>query len=318
MARYLRGRGYLGYQIFQLRKALGQSPDGRPYIETVPKRGYRFAAPVTESSEEQDGEHGIAAAAGPPTVGVQASRKLGWLVAAAVLSAVVVAAYLASGGFWRAPSPGKVMLAVLPFDNLSGDSDQEYLGDGLTEEMISQLGTFEPERLGVIARTSIRQYKGSPKPVDQIGRELRVDYVVEGGFRRDNGRVRVSVRLIQVSDQTHLWAENYERDWQDVLLLQSEVARAIARKIHIAVSPEETQRFARTGRVDPEAYEAYLRGRFHLEKYSSEHFETARRYFQLALDKDPSYALPHAGIARGLRCPGAVGRRRACRSASVR
>jgi TolB-like protein len=197
------------------------------------------------------------------------------------------------------------MLAVLPFENLSGDPEQDYFSDGLTEEMITQLGRLQPERLSVIARTSAMTYKGSNKTVDQIGRELGVDYILEGSVRlsraksrdRDADRVRISAQLIQVCNQTHLWAESYDRDLRDILTLQSEVARAIVREIKVAVTPEETRRLASARPVNPEAYEAYLKGRFHWYKLSREHFDTALEYFQLAREKDPHYALAYAGIA---------------------
>jgi TolB-like protein/Tfp pilus assembly protein PilF len=189
------------------------------------------------------------------------------------------------------------MLAVLPFANLAGNSEQEYFSDGLTEEMLAQVGRLDPERLGVIARTSVMRYKGTSKGIDRIGRELGVDYVLEGSVRRAGGRVRITAQLIQVSDQSHLWAECYERDEDDILLVQSEIARGIAKEIHLAVTPKETVRLAQPKRVNSEAYEAYLKGRFHWYKLSRAHLDVAFDYFQLALEKDPNYALAHAGIA---------------------
>jgi TolB-like protein/Tfp pilus assembly protein PilF len=194
------------------------------------------------------------------------------------------------------PDP-RVMLAVLPFANLSGDPAQDYFSDGLTEEVLAQLGRLHPECLGVIARTSVMQYKGTPKPVDRIGEELNVDYVLEGSVRRAAERMRITAQLIAVRDQSHLWAECYDRDLEDVLLLQNEIACAIAREIHVAVTPEGTRRLARARRVNSAAYEAYLKGRFHWYKLSREHLDIALEYFQLAAEKDPNYALAHAGIA---------------------
>lgn len=191
----------------------------------------------------------------------------------------------------------RVMLAVLPFTNLDGASEQDYFSDGLTEEMLAQLGRLHPERLGVIARTSVMPYKGASKGIDQIGQELGVDYVLEGSVRRDEERVRITAQLIRVSDQTHIWAECYERDLDDVLLLQSEIARAIVVEIHVTVTPEGARRLARTRPVDSETYEAYLKGRFHWYKLSRDHLDIALDYFQRALEKDPNYALAYAGIA---------------------
>ncbi len=200
-----------------------------------------------------------------------------------------------AGGL-RAPA-GPIKLAVLPFANPSGDPQQEYFSDGLTEEMITQLGRLHPERLGVIARTSAMRYKKSDKPVDQIGRELGVDYVLEGSARREAGRVRITAELIQVRDQTQLWAESYERDLAGILALQSEVAKKVAGALALKLLPAEQTRLANARTVDAEAYDAYLQGLHHWYKLTPGELETALRYFDLALVKDPSYALPYAGIA---------------------
>lgn len=216
-----------------------------------------------------------------------------------------VYAYRSELDAWRksrgprpASSPARrVMLAVLPFTNLSGHPEQDYFSDGLTEEMLAQLGRLHPERLGVIARTSVMQYKVTSKSIDRIGQELGVHYVLEGSVRRAAERVRITAQLIQVSDQTHLWADCYERDLGDVLLVQSEIARAIAREIQVTVTPDGIRRLAGARSVDSEAHEAYLKGRFHWYKLSREHLDMALDYFQLALEKDPSYAPAYAGIA---------------------
>jgi len=160
------------------------------------------------------------------------------------------------------PPARKIMLAVLAFENLSGDQQQEYLSSGLTEELITQLGSLEPGRLGVIARTSAMQYKDSHKDVRQISRELGVDYVLEGSVRREGERVRITAQLIQVKDQTHLWAKEYDRGLKDILGLESEVAGEVAREIRLRLTPAETARLAATHPVDPEAYEMYLKGRY--------------------------------------------------------
>ncbi len=189
-----------------------------------------------------------------------------------------------------------IRMAVLPFENLSDDPGQEYFSDGLTEEMITQLGCLQAARLRVIARTSVMQYKGTRKDVSRIGRELGVHYVLEGSVRRYAERVRISAQLIQVSDQTHLWAESYDRDLSDILSLQREVTQAIVRQIKVAMTPETAERLTDV-RINPDAYEAYLKGRFLWYKLSREHLDTALEYFQLALEKDPNYALAYAGIA---------------------
>src|SRR3989475_9737503 len=181
-----------------------------------------------------------------------------------------MAGSLAWGAFTRYPASAaaRVMLVVLPFENLPGEPQQEYLSDGLTEEMITQLGRMHPERLGVIARTSAMQYKNTQKGMDQIGRELGVAYLLEGSLRRTGDHVRVSAQLIQVRDQTHLWAESYERDLRDILALQSDVAQAIAREIEIKLTPQQRERLARARPIDPPAYEPYLKGRYFWNKRS--------------------------------------------------
>src|SRR5439155_10021060 len=211
---------------------------------------------------------------------------------------------IATGYFARLAFPrhaalpaDKIMLAVLPFENLTGDSRQEYLSDGLTEEMITQLGRMHPEQLGVIARTSAMQYKKTQKGMDQIGRELGVAYVLEGSLRRAGDRVRISAQLIQVRDQTHLWAESYERDLRDILGLQSEVAQAIAREIDLKLTPQQQARVAHARSMDRQAYEFYLKGRYFWNKRSEEGYTRAIHDFQQAIAQDPAYAEAYAGLA---------------------
>ena len=190
-----------------------------------------------------------------------------------------------------------IKLAVLPFANLTGDPEQEYLSDGLTQEMIAQLGRLHPQSLSVIARTSIMRYKKSDKPIDQIGRELGVDYVLEGSERHEAGRIRITAELIQVRDQTQLWAESYERELVGILALQSEVAQKVAGSLALTLLPAEQARLANVHAINPEAYEAYLKGLHHWYKLTSGDVDTAQRYFEQALEKDPNYALAHVGIA---------------------
>lgn len=275
----------LAQNVFTLRKALGDSPEGHLYIETVPKRGYRFTARVQVI--EQTSAH---------------STRRVWLrilLVAAVVSVVAGAAYVVGrrSGPRNSLPPGRVMLAVLPFQNLSGDPQQEYLSDGLTEEMITQLGRMNSERLGVIARTSTMRYRDTPKSVDQIGRELGVSFILEGSVRRTGDHVRVSAQLIQVKDQTHLWAENYDRDLRDVLALQSDVARAIAHEIAVNLTPQQQNRLAGARPVDREAYDLYLKGRYFWNKRSEDGFTKAIEYFQQAIAQDPNYAQAYAGLA---------------------
>ena len=195
------------------------------------------------------------------------------------------------------PLASRIMLAVLPFENMSGQKSQEYFSDGLTEEMITQLGRMNPERLGVIARTSAMRYKNATKTAHQIGQELHVSHILEGSVRRASGRVRITAQLIQVSDQTHLWAESYERGVSDILALQSDVAQAIARQIQIKLMPRVQERLAASGSIFAEAYEAYLKGRYLWNQRTPQALQKSIRYFEKAIQIDPAYATAYAGIA---------------------
>lgn len=233
------------------------------------------------------------------------SRKIRWMgAAAAVVMLILAVSFLLNLGGLRermfrgaSRGTGKVMLAVLPFENLSPDPDQAYFSDGLTEELISQLGRLQPQQLGVIARTSVMRYKRTDKSVEQIGRELNVGYLIEGSVRRDAGRVRITAQLIQVRDQTHLWAENYERSLADVFAVQSDVSRRVADSLSVQLLPEQQVALARAPTTSPEAHDAYLRGRFHLSKRTGNDLQQAAAYFREAIQKEPNYALAYAGLA---------------------
>ncbi|HMK28538.1 MAG TPA: tetratricopeptide repeat protein [Terriglobales bacterium] len=192
--------------------------------------------------------------------------------------------------------PCKIRLAVLPFENL-GDPEQDYFSDGMTEEMIAQLGTLKPQRLGVIARTSAMQYKRTCKSIGQIAEELGVDYVLEGTVRRSGPRVRITAKLIQAVDQTHLWAETYEREASDVMAIQNEVAQKIGQSLACELLPESEAAPDRPRVVPPLAHEAYLRGRFHWNQRSEKSLKQAIESFEEALKQDPNYALAYAGLA---------------------
>ena len=240
-------------------------------------------------------------AARPVPAGFLGLRR--WLVAA--LSVAVGAAALAGfiTGAWRrpegpaAPPNAVVKLAVLPFANLTGDPEQEYFSDGLTEEMIAQLGRLHPQGLTVIARTSVMRYKNTDKSIDQIGGELGVEYILEGSARREGGRVRITTELIRVRDQTLVWADSAERELAGILALQSDVARGVAGSLAFTLLPAEQARLASSRPVNPEAYDAYLKGLQHWYRLTPPELEAAQQYFELALQKDPDYALAHAGIA---------------------
>jgi TolB-like protein/tRNA A-37 threonylcarbamoyl transferase component Bud32 len=227
------------------------------------------------------------------------------VAAAALLVAIVAALALAldvrgvrSRVVGGAAAPARVVrLAVLPFANVSGDAAQEYLSDGLTMEMIALLGGLHPESLQVIARTTAMRYKKTDKPVDQIGRELGVDYVLEGSAQREAGRVRITADLIKVADQTQLWAERYERELAGILVLQNDVAQQVAKALALKLLPAEQARLAGARAVDPEVYDLCLKGRDQLGRFSKEGFDAAEQYYQRALAKDPASATAHAGMA---------------------
>jgi TolB-like protein/Flp pilus assembly protein TadD len=198
----------------------------------------------------------------------------------------------------RTASSGKIMLAVLPFQNLTGDPSQDFVSDGLTEEMSTQISQLQHDRLGVIARTSAMAYKGTTKPVSEIARDLAVDYVLEGSVRRWGDRARISAQLIDARSQTHVWAQNYESDQRDVLKLQNEMAQAVAQSIDLALlSPSETRSPANPRPVDPEAHDLYLKGRFHLNLRTRDDLRQSVDFFQKAAAKDPEYAAAYAGLA---------------------
>ena len=232
-----------------------------------------------------------------------ASRRRWLSVAAALVLVFAVAAGFDVRGLrtrlmaWmRAPSPS-IKLAVLPFANLTGDPGQEYFSDGLTQEVISQLGRLHPESLSVIARTTVMNYKKSGKSINQIGRELGVDYILEASTRQEAGRVRVSAELIRVRNQTQLWAESYEREMAVILALQSDLAKKVAGSLALKLLPAEEARLANVRSVNPEAYDAYLRGMQDWYRGTRSDIDSAQKYFDLALTKDPNYAPAYAGIA---------------------
>jgi TolB-like protein/DNA-binding winged helix-turn-helix (wHTH) protein/Tfp pilus assembly protein PilF len=293
----------LNTAIRKLRVAFGDSADNPRFIETIPRRGYRFVAPVRDAIAEipQLSENaGVAdAAAAPPPARPRSIQRL-----VVTCSVVVVLGVLVIVGYLRrrhssANSAGqkRIMLAVLPFQNMSNDPAQEYFSDGLTEETITDLGQLSPEQLGVIARTSAMAYKHTNKTVSQIGHELSVDYVLEGSVRREGGEARVSAQLIRVSDQTHLWAQNYERELHDLLLIENELGKAIARQVQINLTPQQEIDLSKMRMVNPEAYDLYLKGRFYWNQRNPAAIKESIGYLQQATAQDPNFALAYVGLA---------------------
>jgi len=291
--------GNLARHIFNLRQVLGDSPDGRKYIETVPKRGYRFVAVVHEDSQPAAPHPTTLPASEQAKSAVSAGQKRSLrLWPLALLVSLAVTTILAGRHFWppRNPSQQKVMLAVLPFANLSGDAHEDYFADGLTEEMIAQLGQLQPTKLGVIARTSTVHYKDTKETAAQIGRELGVGYLLEGSVRRGGERVRITAQLVQVREQTHLWAETYERPLTDVLSIQREISEKITHSLSIQLLPAATNASA-SSHVNLESYDKYLLGLHELGQGTRESENRAIQYFQEAIAKDPKDARFYAALA---------------------
>jgi TolB-like protein/DNA-binding winged helix-turn-helix (wHTH) protein len=314
----------LNTAIRKLRVVFGDTADNPRFIETVPRRGYRFIAPVTEMEEDE--------AAGPHQDTVAEAGKAGteasplrfrghsaWVwVAAAAAGAVLVFVLVKEVPRARrhaAPTatPVKTLekretLAVLPFQNLSGDPRQEYFSDGLTEETITDLGQLSPTQLGVIARTSAMAYKHTDKTVGEIGHELGADYILEGSVRRENGRARVSAQLIRVSDQTHLWAESYDaRNLKDLIDVENQIGRAIAEQVQANVEPQRAQRLAKMRPVSPEAYDLYLKGRFFWNQRTPTAVRESIELFKQATAADPDFAEAYSGLADAYNISNIVG-----------
>jgi TolB-like protein len=184
----------------------------------------------------------------------------------------------------------KVMLAVLPFENLTGDPNKEYLADGLTEETISQLGRLNPEHLGVIARTSVMGYKHSEQRLDQVGRDLSVQYVLENSLRESGNHIRLTAQLIQVKDQTHLWSQDYDYPVKDFLTVEDDLAKAVAQEIRLRLTSQQQAELAQPHQVNPAAFDAYLQGRYFFTRNGSEDADKAAMYYERATQLDPRYA----------------------------
>lgn len=285
--------------IARLRDVLGDSPDNPRYIETLPRRGYRFIAPVekhpapgTPSTPESE-----PASAPPERVVPTRSRPLAAFIGSALLIvAVAVAMLLVSAHRTNAASPIR-SIAVLPLANFSGDPSQDYFVDGMTDELITDLAKVGALR--VTSRTSVMPYKGTKKSLPQIARELNVDGIVEGSVTRSGQRVRITAQLLQGSTDKHLWAETYDRDLGDVLKLQGELADAIAQQLRAQLSPVQQAQIRHAHVVDPAAHDAYLRGRlfFVTDAYNPASLRKAQDLFQQSIQRDPNFALAYAGLA---------------------
>lgn len=282
--------------IFELRKVFEDDPRQPQFIETIPRSGYRLVASVSQASTVEEKTHvGRQSSSDAPEedsrINRRHLRRLAY--AAAPLLAVVLAAGLALRFTPHAMSTQPVTIAVLPFANLSGEPSEEYLSDGMTEEVITCLSKLSVDNLHVIARTSAMHFKQSGKGLTEIGRELHTDYVLEGSVRRSGGHVRVTAQLINVRDQTHIWADNYDSDLKDVIAVQEQISEAVARAIRVKLartaSPPAT--------VNPEAYQLYLKGRYFLDRPRPEGLRNALSSFAASVKIDPSFAAAWAGVA---------------------
>jgi TolB-like protein/DNA-binding winged helix-turn-helix (wHTH) protein/Tfp pilus assembly protein PilF len=301
----------LNNAVMRVREVLLDSSEHPRYVETVPRRGYRFVAPVEETPARAAQESSPAAQSVlvpqvslPSPASVSEARfRTGSLKRALMAAGALVAAGALLGWFVRykhsandaAKAPRSTSLVVLPLENLSGDRDQDYFADGMTDELIANLAKIRS--LHVISRSTAMAYKGTRKPLSEIARELNVDAVVEGTVMRVGSRVRITAELVQVSTDHHLWADTYESQIGDVLALQNRVSSAIVHEIRINLTPEERERLAKTPAVSPEVYENYLKGLYYWNKRSDENLTRAISYFERATRLDPQYALAYAGLS---------------------
>jgi len=309
--------------IRKLRFALRDDPEAPRFIQTVTGKGYRLIAPVLSNEPEEPAgttpleaatvpsdaaprsmDVAVASRAAPAIAAPQRPARRRWplLLAAVVVGLIALGAYLCGS---RPPpaipsSNARIMLAVLPLENLTGDPGQDYFSDGLTEEMISHLGDLDPGRLGVIARTSVMQFKRGQRSLEWLGRELGVQYVLEGSVRRDHERMRITAQLIEVKGQTHLWARHYDRELSDLLAVQDEIAQAVADEIQLTLAGGKRLGLSPPAALSPQkldAYDLYLKGRYFWNKRTPQGLQQAVALFEQAIAQDPTYARAFAGLA---------------------
>jgi TolB-like protein/DNA-binding winged helix-turn-helix (wHTH) protein/Flp pilus assembly protein TadD len=298
----------LNKAINKIREALGDSAESPRFVETVARRGYRFLAEVTiidtpsESGPErptetppQTGEHDRTTSVDKEPAHSRKIPSLAWVISG--LALVLILIILGAWTFHSKSPPSPVIhsLAVLPLESLSGDASQDFFADGMTDELITDLGQISALR--VISRTSVMPYKRARKSLGQISRELNVDAVVEGTVLRSGNQVRITAQLIEAREDKHLWAKSYEGDLRDTLALQNQVARAIAESIRISLNPREEAALRNSKVVNPEAYVSYLKGRYFWNRRSADGLKAAVAYFNQALEEDTGYAPAYSGLA---------------------
>ena len=283
----------LNAAVKKLRIALGDSADQPRFIETIPRRGYKFIAPVRREPSPASAKAPVPAT---PATKLEEPRRSHVWIAVAVVAALF--AMLATGFALRSRSASRTQItsiAVLPLENLSRDEEQAFFADGITDELITDLA--KTGALRVISRTSVMHYKGTRKSIPEIARELNVDAVVEGTVSRSESRILLRAQLIKADPEQHIWAESYDRPQGDLVMLQGELARDITSAIRVKLRPQQVQEFARERTTNPEAHELYLRGRYFWNKRNIESNRKAFEYFRQAIAKDPNYAPGYAGLA---------------------
>jgi TolB-like protein/DNA-binding winged helix-turn-helix (wHTH) protein/Flp pilus assembly protein TadD len=298
----------LNKAINKIREALGDSAESPRFVETVARRGYRFLAEVKGAGAAPDRSPEFATQPRPtaeardrPALAGKLARlknlppSLAWKISVFVLLVLMAALATWKLHSWNRSSPVIRSLAVLPLESLSSDASQDYFADGMTDELISDLGQISALR--VISRTSVMAYKHARKPLPQIARELNVDAVVEGTVLRSGDQVRITAQLIEASTDKHLWSQSYEGELRDTLALQNKVARAIADQIRISLNPKEQAALKSVKIVNPEAYESFLKGRYFWNKRTVDGLKVALVYFNQAIEEDPKYAQAYSGLA---------------------
>jgi len=292
--------------IARIRETLRDSAQTPSYIETLPRRGYRFIAPVEEvappSMPTENGEQAKEAVASAMPAAPPPKRRTGVIIALLLSLGACCAVGLAAWMAWQHRQAGSVAaaprsIAVIPLQNLSGDPSQEYFADGLTDQLITEMSQIPDLR--VISHTSVTEYKATTKHLPQIARELKVDDILEGSVVREGDQVRVTVQLLDAPNDRHLWSANYQRPMRNILTLQREIAQAVAQQVRVKLSPQQQARLGVASTVDPAAYEAFLRGRYYLMTQFSrpQPLEKARQYFAEAINKDPEFAPAYVGLA---------------------
>jgi len=307
--------GNLTRYISHLRKALQDNSEDARLIVTIARKGYQFTADVTVAeaadSAKQSGiqiSTETSRAETQPTLRIPTDeavtkaprrwRRAAFVVASAILLVVGGFASWRYFGGKRPARSQKIMLAVMPFENLTGDPNKEYLADGLTEETISRLGRLNPEQLGVIARTSVMGYKHKNERLDQIGLDLSVQYVLESSLRENGNQIRLTTQLIQVKDQTHLWSRDYNYTAKDTFNIEEDVAKALAQEIQLRLISKEQAELSQSHSVNPEAFDAYLQGYYFFARNTNKDTDMAAKYFERATQLDPSYALAWVWLSR--------------------